>query len=196
MLKKVAMNNDTAQNIFKDWVEVKKKHKKCRKKEVTEPNKNLAESPDSQDYRIRYKSKKKRKQHRDRDEELATCLSNLKTEDKASGKCAYGIQETSRTIKKEKPSKMKSRCESLSNIIKSKLSNGSKHKKSKKCSNMIESSCDIGEEQCKDPDESVTNKFSKQFKNVKPILKKKKSVKNKEIKKLSKKLKHSCFFNN
>lgn len=120
MLKGSAINTETAQDIFKDWIQVKKKRKNRKNKEpaimeAEEPESNRLNNMDNQtelneDYKIQYKSKKSKKQRRDRDEDLANSFSTLGSSPK------YGIHSNSMAIKKEKRLKsgkhrMKSSCD-------------------------------------------------------------------------------------
>lgn len=106
MLKGSAINTETAQDIFKDWIEVKKKRKNRKNKEpaimeAEEIKSNRFDNMNIQtelngDYKIQYKSKKSKKQRRDRDEDLANSFSTLGSSSK------YGILSNSMAIKKEK----------------------------------------------------------------------------------------------
>lgn len=158
MLEKMGINKDDASSIFKDWVKVTKKHKKHKKSNKEQRNKTNTTASDTElDYKIGYKSKKKKKIHRQRDEDLARSLSKLKTDDSTPSTFDC-IQDTSRTIKKENPSKVKSRKKHTSNKTEadcySKLSNEtkcttSKHKKLLKLTYIF--SDESGGEQCEDP---------------------------------------------
>lgn len=130
MMEKMSLNTETAPNIFRDWVEVKKKRqnkngKNKQDSQITFENcdassiSKIESDPcssliDFEDYKIKTKSKKKKKQQRHRDEDLSKTLSNLKTCDiTESPQCSFehGIQYSSKTIKngkkKSKHSKLK-----------------------------------------------------------------------------------------
>ncbi|XP_055307032.1 G patch domain-containing protein 4 [Sitodiplosis mosellana] len=109
MLKNIAINTNTAQDIFKDWVVTTKKNKKRNKKDTNEVDETAYSLLDSdladQDYKIHYKSKKKKKQHRQRDEDLANSLGKLEFESYTSSKI-HNIQNTPKTVKKKNRSKV------------------------------------------------------------------------------------------
>lgn len=122
MLEKINLNRDTAPDMFKDWIEVKKKRKnKKEKKQESQATQNCdaplfpnSKSDDCDglvnlsEYQI--KSKKKKKQHRRRDEDLAKRLGSLKTSDiseiSQSSK-NHGIKDSSKAIKREKLESLK-----------------------------------------------------------------------------------------
>lgn len=134
MLSKMSISTETAQDIFKDWIAVKKKRKNKRKDKrketkhvTTETDTSITNKTDGQnepalpstpesdtcnglidqnDYKTKNKSRKKKRQHRERDEDLAESLSKLKTGDFSSSSL-HGILDTSKTIKKEKSKRSK-----------------------------------------------------------------------------------------
>lgn len=116
------IDRDSAQEVFKDWIEVdtvKKIEKKLKKKKIDSPLQSTETlSPDSEklatllnqcDYVVKYKSKKKKKRHRALDEDLANSLNGLQTispiEEKSETKLNC-INENSIPIRK-KDKKMK-----------------------------------------------------------------------------------------
>lgn len=124
------MMKSTRPGIFGDWVEVKKKRKKQNQTETNEKNTSTSHTLNSnverlsgstesigndlpldcRDYRIKQKSKKKKKQQRDRDNDLADSFSKLKTGDVAAKNTISkfkGVQNSSKSIKKEKRSEIK-----------------------------------------------------------------------------------------
>lgn len=106
MLKRSVISTETAQDIFKDWIQVKKKrkdgkNKKHNKKEEEKPVQTLNKNQSDEDYKIKYKSKKSKKQLRDRDEEMAKSFSTLGTISHING-----LLSSSKTIKKENHLKM------------------------------------------------------------------------------------------
>lgn len=106
MLKRSVISTETAQDIFKDWIQVKKKrkdgkNKKHNKKEEEKPVQTLNKNQSDEDYKIKYKSKKSKKQLRDRDEEMAKSFSTLGTISHING-----LLSNSKTIKKENHLKM------------------------------------------------------------------------------------------
>lgn len=113
LMAKNSINTETAQDIFKDWIEVKKKkHKKVNKEDCGKINSNEEEYCthliDQDDYKIKYNSKKKKRQERERDEDLAKSFSNLRADDPSNQNFHfYGVQNTSKAIKKETRSKKK-----------------------------------------------------------------------------------------
>lgn len=85
MLKRSVISTETAQDIFKDWIQVKKKRKDGKnKKHIKKEEKKQTQN--DEDYKIKYKSKKSKKQQRDRDEDLAK---------------SFSLLSSSKTIKKE-----------------------------------------------------------------------------------------------
>lgn len=108
MLKNIELDINTAQDLFKNWVDCStKKHKKRKKKKITQSIE--SEHSSEQDYKIQYKSKKKKRQHRDRDEELANSLAKFKFES-ASNSNIHKVQNPSKVIKKRKKSKLEKYC--------------------------------------------------------------------------------------
>lgn len=95
MLKRSVISTETAQDIFKDWIQVKKKRKDGKnKKHIKKEEKKQTQN--DEDYKIKYKSKKAKKQLRDRDEDLAKSFSTLGTISHNNG-----LLNGSKNIKKE-----------------------------------------------------------------------------------------------
>lgn len=135
MLGKMSISTETAQDIFKDWITVKKKRKnrKEKKTKTIEADTNIsathntndqAESSlpktpesdtcngliDQNDYKINNKSRKKKRQHRERDEDLAESLSKLKTgETSLHSSSLRGVCNSSKAIKKENSKRSKTK---------------------------------------------------------------------------------------
>lgn len=103
MLKRSVISTETAQDIFKDWIQVKKKRKDGKnKKHIKKEEKKQTQN--DEDYKIKYKSKKSKKQLRDRDEDLAKSFSTLGTISHNNG-----LLSSSKTIKKENRLEMRKR---------------------------------------------------------------------------------------
>lgn len=100
MLETNILTAETAQNVFKTWVQVKRKHKNRRQTKSTE--KISCDLLNQEDYQSQYTSKKKKKELRNRDEELAKSLSSLSTSETWSSAQVYAMQSTSKVIMKEK----------------------------------------------------------------------------------------------
>lgn len=114
LLNENEINTGNAQNIFQTWIQVKKR--KHRVKECTQvpnatdaPNKTDTNHLDGlinqEDYQSKRISKKKKKQQRIRDEDLAKSLSRLSTSNNSVDSDRfkfYGVQSSSKVIKKEK----------------------------------------------------------------------------------------------
>ncbi|XP_031621081.1 G patch domain-containing protein 4 [Contarinia nasturtii] len=201
MLEKMALNTETAPNIFKDWIQVKKKHKKRQKSDSTEQPQTLNSSSESvklnlltqcNDY-VR-KSKKKLKQERKRANELANSFSKLKTEDghlvdTVTAKL-HGVQDSSKLIKKERRKKSKKHLKNIHeeikmNIDSSYLSIPPKAKKKKKNKKRNDDQIDEQLEKIKDSGITVTIKKSKKKRDKKKELKERACL-NQITKKISK----------
>lgn len=128
---KSSFNTDTAQDVFKDWVQVDEKKSQRKKKKqnksadtniVAESSKDTVDNadcttpitPDSEhlatllnqsDYVVKFKSKKKKKRHRALDEDLAESLNrSLSTSSpvKEPETPIHKIQDSSKAIKKKR----------------------------------------------------------------------------------------------
>lgn len=96
MLKGKILSAETAQDVFKAWIQVKRKHKNRSQAKSTEKiSSNLL---NQEDYQLQHTSKKKKKEHRKLDEELSKSLSSLRTNEAGSSSNIYAMQSTSKVI--------------------------------------------------------------------------------------------------
>lgn len=190
MLKRSVISTETAQDIFKDWILVKKKrkdgkNKKHIKTEEEKPIQTLNKNKNDEDYKIKYKSKKSKKQLRDRDEDLAKSFSKLETISHING-----LLSSSKIIKKENHLKMGKR-----HGLKMLRENDTVKSKESERSHYLTSS-DSSETNIND-DPLQKKKFKKPGLQIQLKTKKRnKKNKNKELAKISKKIKNLNCSNN